>query len=82
MALHTPDHHPNQPPNQPLSEVNFALFKDSLISFLTRAKQTGDYGSDQLLPSENAIYGAGRARVHPVCITISFDLLIIVRPFH
>jgi len=55
MACHTPDQRSDQAPNQPLSEVDFTLFEDGLISYLTRAKQTGDYGSDQLLPLQKML---------------------------
>jgi hypothetical protein len=53
----TPRPAPKPALNQPLSEGKFRTFKDGLISFLTRAKHTGEYGSDQLPPSENATYG-------------------------
>jgi len=42
--------------NQSTSRIKFRTFKDGLVSFLTCAEQAGDYGSDQLPPSENAIY--------------------------
>ena len=63
MACHTPDLRTNAQTSAQTSPLStskrgkFRTFKNGSISFLTRAKQTGDYGSDQLPSSENAIYG-------------------------